>query len=122
MGTGQLAPAHSRCLQATGSWDSAICIWDLRMGTPVISHQKLEGHSGNVSCLCYSASGLLVSWVALGSRLAPCWLQTHGLRAVCCPGFWLLGQDHPHLEAFHQKLACSAQGPCHLGEEHSFLP
>ncbi|XP_034519621.1 WD repeat-containing protein 38 [Ailuropoda melanoleuca] len=46
---------------ATGSWDSTICIWDLRMGTPVIFHQELEGHSGNISCLCYSASGLLAS-------------------------------------------------------------
>ncbi|XP_077624334.1 WD repeat-containing protein 38 isoform X2 [Crocuta crocuta] len=45
---------------ATGSWDSAICIWDLRMETTV-THQKLEGHSGNISCLCYSASGLLAS-------------------------------------------------------------
>ncbi|XP_044899005.1 WD repeat-containing protein 38 isoform X2 [Felis catus] len=50
----------SDCL-ATGSWDSAICIWDLRTGTPVTSHQELEGHSGNISCLCYSASGLLAS-------------------------------------------------------------
>nr|XP_060464678.1 WD repeat-containing protein 38 isoform X4 [Panthera onca] len=50
----------SDCL-ATGSWDSAIFIWDLRTGTPVISHQELEGHSGNISCLCYSASGLLAS-------------------------------------------------------------
>ncbi|XP_058550135.1 WD repeat-containing protein 38 isoform X1 [Neofelis nebulosa] len=50
----------SDCL-ATGSWDSAICIWDLRTGTPVISYQELEGHSGNISCLCYSASGLLAS-------------------------------------------------------------
>nr|XP_060464677.1 WD repeat-containing protein 38 isoform X3 [Panthera onca] len=48
-------------VQATGSWDSAIFIWDLRTGTPVISHQELEGHSGNISCLCYSASGLLAS-------------------------------------------------------------
>lgn len=58
---GSLVHAHSRRLQATGSWDSAICIWDLRTGTPVTSHQELEGHSGNISCLCYSASGLLVS-------------------------------------------------------------
>uniref|UniRef100_A0A8C0RDN5 WD repeat domain 38 n=2 Tax=Canis lupus familiaris TaxID=9615 RepID=A0A8C0RDN5_CANLF len=46
---------------ATGSWDSTISIWDLRMATPVIFHQELEGHSGNISCLCYSASGLLAS-------------------------------------------------------------
>ncbi|XP_042820646.1 WD repeat-containing protein 38 isoform X3 [Panthera tigris] len=53
---------HQRSVEtATGSWDSAICIWDLRTGTPVISHQELEGHSGNISCLCYSASGLLAS-------------------------------------------------------------
>ncbi|XP_042769445.1 WD repeat-containing protein 38 isoform X6 [Panthera leo] len=55
-------PGHQRSVEtATGSWDSAICIWDLRTGTPVISHQELEGHSGNISCLCYSASGLLAS-------------------------------------------------------------
>ncbi|PNJ19590.1 WDR38 isoform 1 [Pongo abelii] len=48
------------CL-ATGSWDSTIRIWDLRTGTPAVSHQALEGHSGNISCLCYSASGLLAS-------------------------------------------------------------
>ncbi|KAK2506822.1 hypothetical protein MC885_021219 [Smutsia gigantea] len=29
--------------------------------TPPIFHQELEGHSGNISCLCYSASGLLAS-------------------------------------------------------------
>ncbi|XP_006096362.1 WD repeat-containing protein 38 [Myotis lucifugus] len=46
---------------ATGSWDSTIRIWDLRTGTPAIFHQELEGHSGNVSCLCYSTSGLLAS-------------------------------------------------------------
>lgn len=91
VGTAWLVHAHGRCLQATGSWDSTISIWDLRMGTPVIFHHELEGHSGNISCLCYSASGLLVSWVALGPGLVPCWLQTPGLIAVCCPGFWLLG-------------------------------
>ncbi|XP_047555976.1 WD repeat-containing protein 38 isoform X2 [Lutra lutra] len=52
--------APSSDFLATGSWDSTICIWDLRMETPVISPHKLEGHSGNISCLCYSASGLLV--------------------------------------------------------------
>ncbi|XP_059956431.1 WD repeat-containing protein 38 [Mesoplodon densirostris] len=50
----------SDCL-ATGSWDSTIRMWDLWAGTPVIFHQELEGHSGNISCLCYSASGLLAS-------------------------------------------------------------
>ncbi|XP_015992899.2 WD repeat-containing protein 38 [Rousettus aegyptiacus] len=50
----------SDCL-ATGSWDSTIRIWDLRARTPEIFYQKLEGHSGNISCLCYSASGLLAS-------------------------------------------------------------
>ncbi|XP_043325473.1 WD repeat-containing protein 38 isoform X7 [Cervus elaphus] len=49
----------SDCL-ATGSWDSTIRMWDLRAGTPGIFHQKLEGHRGNISCLCYSPSGLLV--------------------------------------------------------------
>ncbi|XP_045418644.1 WD repeat-containing protein 38 isoform X4 [Lemur catta] len=48
-------------VQATGSWDSTIRIWDLRAGTPAVFHQELEGHSGNISCLCYSASGLLAS-------------------------------------------------------------
>lgn len=55
--------AYGGCLQAAGSWDSTIRMWDLWAGTPVIFHQELEGHSGNVSCLCYSASGLL-GWVA----------------------------------------------------------
>ncbi|XP_077917425.1 WD repeat-containing protein 38 [Halichoerus grypus] len=75
---------------ATGSWDSTICIWDLRMGTPVTFHQELEGHSGNISCLCYSASGLLVSWVALGSRLAPSGSRPMGLElsAVQASGSW----------------------------------
>uniref|UniRef100_A0A8C0WEY6 WD repeat-containing protein 38 n=1 Tax=Castor canadensis TaxID=51338 RepID=A0A8C0WEY6_CASCN len=49
------------CL-ATGSWDSSVRIWDLRVGTPAGIYQELEGHSGNISCLCYSASGLLRSW------------------------------------------------------------
>nr|XP_058157336.1 WD repeat-containing protein 38 [Dasypus novemcinctus] len=48
------------CL-ATGSWDSMLCIWDLRGGLPAAFHQKLEGHRGNISCLSYSASGLLAS-------------------------------------------------------------
>ncbi|XP_070107871.1 WD repeat-containing protein 38 isoform X7 [Equus przewalskii] len=47
-------------VQATGSWDATIRIWDLRTGTPEV-YQELEGHSGNISCLCYSASGLLAS-------------------------------------------------------------
>lgn len=49
------------CPQATGSWDSTVRIWDLRESTPVVSYRNLEGHTGNISCLCYSASGLLVS-------------------------------------------------------------
>lgn len=49
------------CPQATGSWDSTVHIWDLRVGSPVVSYQELDGHKGNISCLCYSASGLLVS-------------------------------------------------------------
>ncbi|XP_074218315.1 WD repeat-containing protein 38 isoform X1 [Camelus bactrianus] len=48
-------------VQATGSWDSTIRMWDLRARTPAFFHQELEGHSGNISCLCYSASGLLAS-------------------------------------------------------------
>ncbi|XP_008526615.2 WD repeat-containing protein 38 isoform X3 [Equus przewalskii] len=54
----EFAPS-SDCL-ATGSWDATIRIWDLRTGTPEV-YQELEGHSGNISCLCYSASGLLAS-------------------------------------------------------------
>ncbi|XP_041530901.1 WD repeat-containing protein 38 [Microtus oregoni] len=46
---------------ATGSWDSTVHIWDLRVATPAVSYQVLEGHTGNISCLCYSASGLLAS-------------------------------------------------------------
>ncbi|KAL6090215.1 hypothetical protein STEG23_036031 [Scotinomys teguina] len=46
---------------ATGSWDSTVHIWDLRVATPAVSYQELEGHTGNISCLCYSASGLLAS-------------------------------------------------------------
>ncbi|XP_051694815.2 WD repeat-containing protein 38 isoform X3 [Oryctolagus cuniculus] len=48
-------------VQATGSWDSSVRIWDLRAGTLEVSHQELEGHRSNISCLCYSASGLLAS-------------------------------------------------------------
>lgn len=61
VGIGWLVPLHGSCLQATGSWNSTIRIWDLRGGNPPIFHWELEGHSGNISCLCYSASGLLVS-------------------------------------------------------------
>ncbi|XP_060246071.1 WD repeat-containing protein 38 isoform X3 [Meriones unguiculatus] len=45
---------------ATGSWDSTVHIWDLRVASPAISYQELDGHTGKISCLCYSASGLLV--------------------------------------------------------------
>nr|XP_019584105.1 PREDICTED: WD repeat-containing protein 38 isoform X3 [Rhinolophus sinicus] len=60
-GVDWLVHAHGSCLQATGSWDATIRIWDLRTGTPAVFYQELEGHSGNISCLCYSASGLLAS-------------------------------------------------------------
>ncbi|KAK7799561.1 hypothetical protein U0070_016522 [Myodes glareolus] len=46
---------------ATGSWDSTVHIWDLRVASPAVSYQELEGHTGNISCLCYSTSGLLAS-------------------------------------------------------------
>uniref|UniRef100_A0A8C6R7Y0 WD repeat domain 38 n=1 Tax=Nannospalax galili TaxID=1026970 RepID=A0A8C6R7Y0_NANGA len=36
-------------------------IWDLCMATPAVSYQELEGHNGDISCPCYSGSGLLVS-------------------------------------------------------------
>ncbi|XP_048198500.1 WD repeat-containing protein 38 [Perognathus longimembris pacificus] len=68
----RLLAGHRDCIQssdfspsadclATGSWDSSVRIWDLRVGTPAFSHKELEGHSGNISCLSYSASGLLAS-------------------------------------------------------------
>lgn len=36
-------------------------IWDLRASSPAVSFRNLEGHTGNISCLKYSASGLLAS-------------------------------------------------------------
>ncbi|KAB0406698.1 hypothetical protein E2I00_003634 [Balaenoptera physalus] len=84
-GTGRRR-AHGSCLQATGSWDSTIHMWDVRAGTPVIFHQELEGHSGNVSCLCYSASGLLLA--ILGAEYAgpkPLCLE---LSSVQASGSW----------------------------------
>lgn len=123
--TGFPQPTHGRLLQATGSWDSSVRIWDLRAGTPEVSHQELEGHGSNISCLCYSASGLLVSWAALGRELVPQeWVLAvlgPSEHAVCA-GIWLLGQDHSHLEAGDQQPACQAQGPHHLGQEHRLLP
>ncbi|XP_020729856.2 WD repeat-containing protein 38 isoform X3 [Odocoileus virginianus] len=44
------------------------------------------------------------------------------LLTIWPTGIWLLGQDHSHLEALNAKRAHPAQGPHHLGEEHSFLP
>ncbi|KAM7316926.1 hypothetical protein ACRRTK_024657 [Alexandromys fortis] len=57
----ELAHTHGHCPEATGSWDSTVHIWDLRAATPAVSYQVLEGHTGNISCLRYSASGLLAS-------------------------------------------------------------
>ncbi|XP_036605712.1 WD repeat-containing protein 38 [Trichosurus vulpecula] len=47
-------------LQATGSWDSTVQVWDLRT-LDKINKKVLEGHKGNVSCVCFSPSGLLAS-------------------------------------------------------------
>ncbi|XP_020823182.1 WD repeat-containing protein 38 isoform X4 [Phascolarctos cinereus] len=46
-------------LQATGSWDSTVQVWDLHT-LDKIKKKTLEGHKGNVSCVCFSPSGLLV--------------------------------------------------------------
>lgn len=100
-------------------------IWDLRVATPAVSYQVLEGHTGNISCLCYSASGLLVSqatWAPGRSLFAPrpsrvqATVRFTELRGVYL-GIWLLGQDHPHLEAHNQQPSFPAQGTHHLGEE-----
>lgn len=80
---------------------------------------------GNPSCLCYSASGLLVSqatWAPGRSLFTPrpsrvqatVWFTE--LRGVYL-GIWLLGQNHPHLEAHNQQPSFPAQGTRHLGEE-----
>ncbi|XP_072488003.1 WD repeat-containing protein 38 isoform X2 [Notamacropus eugenii] len=45
---------------ATGSWDSTVQVWDLR-ALDKIKKKILEGHKGNVSCVCFSPSGLLAS-------------------------------------------------------------
>ncbi|XP_020823179.1 WD repeat-containing protein 38 isoform X1 [Phascolarctos cinereus] len=47
-------------LQATGSWDSTVQVWDLHT-LDKIKKKTLEGHKGNVSCVCFSPSGLLAS-------------------------------------------------------------
>ncbi|KAM9069438.1 WD repeat-containing protein 38 isoform 3-T3 [Sarcophilus harrisii] len=44
---------------ATGSWDATVRVWDLR-SLDKIKNKVLEGHKGNVSCVCFSPSGLLV--------------------------------------------------------------
>lgn len=58
-------------------------IWDLRVASPAVSYQELEGHTGNISCLCYSASGLLVSqatWAPGRSLFLP---DPQGCRPLC---------------------------------------
>uniref|UniRef100_A0A4X2KQR8 Uncharacterized protein n=1 Tax=Vombatus ursinus TaxID=29139 RepID=A0A4X2KQR8_VOMUR len=45
---------------ATGSWDSTVQVWDLRT-LDKIKKKILEGHKGNVSCVCFSPSGFLAS-------------------------------------------------------------
>lgn len=104
-------------------------IWDLRVATPAVSYQELEGHTGNISCLCYSASGLLVSqatWAPGWFPFAPRPSRVQAIVWFTEPsgvylGIWLLGQDHPHLEAHNQQPSFPAQGTCHLGEEPSLF-
>ncbi|XP_006017016.2 WD repeat-containing protein 38 [Alligator sinensis] len=42
---------------ATGSWDCTVKVWSLCTD----GDNTLEGHRGNVSCVCFSASGMLAS-------------------------------------------------------------
>ncbi|XP_026888482.2 WD repeat-containing protein 38 isoform X3 [Electrophorus electricus] len=44
--------------QATGSWDRSVRVWGLHGDEEVVT---LEGHRGNVACLCFSTVGLLAS-------------------------------------------------------------
>ncbi|XP_019366442.1 PREDICTED: WD repeat-containing protein 38 isoform X2 [Gavialis gangeticus] len=43
--------------QATGSWDCTVKVWSLCTD----GDNTLEGHRGNVSCVCFSTSGALAS-------------------------------------------------------------
>lgn len=45
-------------LQATGSWDRSVRVWELHDDKEVVT---LQGHLGNVACLCFSVTGILVS-------------------------------------------------------------
>lgn len=44
--------------KATGSWDHTVKVWHLSGDDEVMT---LTGHQGNVSCLCFSITGMLVS-------------------------------------------------------------
>lgn len=45
-------------VQATGSWDRTVRVWKLFEEKEAVT---LQGHLGNVACLCFSVSGMLVS-------------------------------------------------------------
>ncbi|XP_064420195.1 WD repeat-containing protein 38 [Latimeria chalumnae] len=54
-------PWDTQVFKATGSWDYTAKLWNLRKDEP---EKTLEGHKGNVSCVCFSVSGMLAtgSW------------------------------------------------------------
>ncbi|XP_039273790.2 uncharacterized protein LOC120347769 [Styela clava] len=61
--------SHTGITLATGGWDNMVILWNIKKKSRLQKHRPgpdpeyavLEGHSGKVSCVCFSRLGILAS-------------------------------------------------------------